>query len=130
MDHQNNSKPQLPYIKIFQLSQKYFAAAGIGPELAAQAYPLNGTILLGFVILGSAFVCLLVYIFVEAEKFSEYTQSIYLCSLVALINVILLVIIFNVDNFFHTIIDHEEIVNTSEPQSSTSFLIRNRSKCR
>lgn len=114
MKLQNNSLSQLPHIKIFQMPQKYFATAGIGPELATQTYPLNGKILMGFVIIGSAFVCLLVYVFDEAEKFSEYTQSIYLCSLVALINFILLVIISKVADFFHTINDCEDIVNTSE----------------
>lgn len=111
----NDSPPsQVPHIKIFQTSQKYFASVGISPHLATHEYPLNGKIVLGFLILGSEFICLFVYIFDEAEEFVEYTQSICMCSLVALINVILLVVIFNVELFFHTIFDSEDIVNTSE----------------
>lgn len=121
MKHENHVKSQLPHLKIFKLTQKYFAAAGIVPQLATQAYPLNGRTVLGFLIIGSTFVCHFVYIFVEAEKFSEYAQSIYLCSLVALINVVLLVIICNVENLFLTIIDHEAIVNTSEWKRQTEF---------
>lgn len=119
MNHQNSSKSPLPRIKIFHLSLKYFAAAGIGPQLVTQACPLNGSILLGLLIVGSAFLCHLVCIFDKAKELSASAQSIYLCSLHGLIIEILLIIIFNVKNFFNTIVIHEDVVNTSEWNSNT-----------
>lgn len=114
MRPQNEAEFRLPHIKIFQTTQKYFTAAGITPHLTTQAYPLNGKIALGFLLLCSECFCLLVYIFEEAEQFSEYTQSIYMCSLVALIDFILIDIIFKVEQFFYTIFEGEDIVNTSK----------------
>lgn len=101
-------------MKILQVTQKNFATVGISATLSTRTYPLNGQILLDFALLGLYFICYLMYTFFEAKTFAEYTQSIYLSSMIALIIFVLLIIISNVKRLFDVIIDAENLVNSSE----------------
>lgn len=110
-------KSQLPKMHSFQLTQKNFAMAGIHRSLVTQAYPINLKISLGFVILNAGAIFTLIFTFFDAKTFAEYTQTIYLFSLVALIIFALLIVVFKVDKLFEFIDTCIGIVNTSEYQN-------------
>ena len=110
-------------MKVFQTIKKNFCAVGIGPNLALQTYPLNIKILMGFFILGTAIICMMVYIIRDAKTFSEYTQSLHLCSLSALIVFILLIVILKVENLFNLMNTCDELTETSELKSNESIHI-------
>lgn len=106
-----NSKPKM---KIFQLTQKYLATAGICPNLVQQQYPFNRKIFMGFFILILYIFCSMMYLFYTSKTFTENTRTIFMCSLAALIFLVLLILIFNVEELFKVINDCETIVNTGE----------------
>lgn len=110
---QKHLQVKSPNHKVFQLTQKYFATAGIVPNLAIQPYPLNGKISIGFLLLGSSLICNFKYTFYEARTFVEYTQSIYMCSIAALIIFALVIIILKVEKLFEFINGCEKLINTS-----------------
>lgn len=107
-------KPQLPKSKVFEIIEKYFAIAGITPSLAEQTCPLNGCILLGFLLLGSAMYFTSVFLIDEAETFAEYTQSVYTNALSTLIILALLILIFKVKQLFKFINDCDKLAKISE----------------
>lgn len=101
-------------MKILELTQKNFATVGVTAHLAHQPYPINAKISIGFLILSSYFICNFVFAFCDAKTFTEYTQSIYVTSAVALIIFCAVVLVLNVKKLFKLIKDCEIIVNTSE----------------
>lgn len=101
-------------MKIFQEIQKNFATLGISPGLSIQPYPLNGKILMEFLILHLALICGFRFTFYEAKTFAEYTQSTYMGAAVALCILCLLIIILNAKNMFKYINGVENIANTGE----------------
>lgn len=102
-------------MNIFQLTLKNFATIGIDPNLVLQPYPFNEKIFLGFLILGSGVICNFMYIFYEAKTYTEYTRTIYMCSLELLIIFTLTIIIFKVKMFFKLFNDDcQNLVNTSK----------------
>lgn len=107
-------KPKLPKIMVFQTIQKNFAVAGITPDLVNQAYPLNVKILMGFLLLNAGACFNLIFTLHYAVTFAEYTQSIYVFSLVDLIIFALLIVIMKVDELFKFVDTCYNIVNTSE----------------
>lgn len=114
-----DSKPekpntQLPKPKGFVIIEKYFAIAGITPSLADQTCPLNGRILLGFLLLGSGMYFTSVFLIDEAETFAEYTQSVYTNALSTLIILALLILIFKVKQLFKFINDCDKLAKISE----------------
>lgn len=114
-----NSKPKKPKtqpsrLKSFEIIQKNLAFAGITPNLANQSYPFNRTILFGFLTLGSAIYCSVVFIIYEADTFAEYTQSVYVVSLAILIILVLLMMVLKVKKLFNFIDCCEDFINTSE----------------
>lgn len=70
-------KPKIKYVKIEIFQNNPKAMIGISPKLVIQSYPLNGKILMGFLILSSFCISICMHIFNYAETFSEYTQSIF-----------------------------------------------------
>lgn len=98
--------------RVFKIVRKNFATVGISPNSTDRRF--GGTILFGFLMLGSAIYCISVFIIYDAEKFAEYTQSVYTVSAVAFILFILLLFIFKVENLFEFIDGCDALVNTSE----------------
>lgn len=110
-------KPPKPRVKIFQLTQKKFAAAGINANLVTQPYPFNRKILLNFLALFVSVICNLMHIFYEAKTFAEHLQSIYMCSLTIAIILALVIVLLNVAKLFNFIDSSEKLVNKSEEKS-------------
>lgn len=107
---QKRAKPKSPKPKVFQMVQQKFAIAGITPSLSNQPYRFDGSISMGFLIVGLFMVCNFKYTFYEAKTFIEYTQTIYMGSLAALIIFALAIIILNVDKLFQFINDCGNLV--------------------
>lgn len=107
-----NSK--FPKMKVFKSIQKNLAITGIGPKLVTQPYPLNGRILMGFLLLGfgNTFTC--VFIGNYAKTFSEYTQSTYFLSAEILFIFALIIVILKVENLFEFINCCDCMLNISE----------------
>lgn len=111
---QEKPKPKLPRMQVFQTIQKNFAIAGITPDLVNQAYPLNVKILMGFLSLNSGAYFNLAFTLYYADTFAEYTQSIYVFSLVDLIIFALLIVVLQVDKLFKFVNTCCDIVNSSQ----------------
>lgn len=105
-------------MKIFQLTRKNFAVAGIDPSLVKQPYPFNRKIFMNFFTLLVGVICNLMHSFYEAQTFGEHLQSIYMCSLTVSIILALAIVLLNVDKFFSFMDASEKLVNRSELQSN------------
>lgn len=120
IDHQikkrtaTKMKSKLPKLKAFKMIRKTFVVMGIGPTLATQSYPLNGRIMFGFLLLcsGTTFSC--VYIFNDAETFSDYTQSVYILSAGIICTVVLIILILKVEKLFDLINRFDSTINMSK----------------
>lgn len=108
------SKIELQKIKIFLIIQKNFATVGINSNLVTQDYPFNERILKGYLIICSWTISNVLYCFHGPESFSEYTQSIYVCSLCILISIAYTILILKVEKLFEFIDGVENVVNTSK----------------
>lgn len=115
-----STERQLPKRRIFELLQKKIATVGIGMELAAQPYPWNGKILMGFGTLCFIIFCIFKYFFQEAQTFSEYTQSSYMGSLAVLIMLCLLITILKVKKMVELVSDCENIIKTRKQQTTVA----------
>lgn len=100
--------------RVFEIVRKNFATVGITPNLVHQSYPLNGRILLAFLMLASAIYCTSVFIAYDAETFADYTQSAYTVSIVTFILLLLFASILEAKNLFEFINGCGALVNTSE----------------
>lgn len=112
-NHENPQPSKLPGIKAFKTIQKNFAMIGIGPKLVkTQSYPLKAKIAIGSLISG----CILesVYIFNDAETFSEYTQTIYGASAAIVLIFALVVLIAKVEKLFEFISQSNRLLNMSK----------------
>lgn len=109
-EHQQSDWPKLTGFKAIR---KNFAVAGITPKLATQTYPLNGRIFIGFLILVSAFISLLIYIFKDADTFADYIKSIYVFSLAVVVAAGLLITILKAAQIFYLIDTCNRIIDTS-----------------
>lgn len=111
---QEKPQPKLPKIKAFKTIQKNFAAVGISPSLITQSQPLDGKISIIFLTICSLLTLICVDIFNDAETFSEFTQSIYIASVLVLILFVLMVLIFKADDLFKFIAGCDTIINERE----------------
>lgn len=102
------------HLKVFELIQKDFAIIGITSNLAHQAYPFNGRILLGFLLLCSNICFVFVFSVNDAEQFAEYAQCVNILSLMALNMFAFLILIVNVKPLFEFIDVGNDLVNISE----------------
>lgn len=118
---QTKSKSQPSSLRMYQLNQKHFAAAGIHPNLVTQQYPFNCKILLGFLILIISVVWNLMFSFRGAKTFAEYTQSTYMWSLGTLIILVLVNILLNLKKLFNFINEYENLANTRELKNQISL---------
>lgn len=109
----NEENPQLK-LKGFQTMLTKFATIGINEKLLTQPYPLNGKILMGFLLLFSALILIGVKFFYYAGAFFEYTQAIYLASDVVLLISLLVILVANVEILFKCINLIYNILNASE----------------
>lgn len=109
-----NSAEKKPKLEAFKTIRKNFFMAGISPKLATQSYPLNGKIVMTFLLLGLAFTFICVFIFNYAETFSEYTQSTYFATAVFLYIFALSVVILKVEKLFKLIDCCDDVLNMSE----------------
>lgn len=107
-------KPPPPKLKVFEITQLYFAKMSITPSLANQPYPFNWTISIGFLVLVAAISCTSAFVIYDAQTFTDYTQSAYSCSLVAIIMFGLFSFVFKVENVYEVINGYADLVNTSE----------------
>lgn len=101
-------------LQIFRLTQKNLASIGIEPSLVQQVYPINGKISMVFVFNIFTIVSNLVYVINDAKTFAEYTQSIYIISIVVLVIYFLIILISKVDKLFEFIDNCGKLVNSSE----------------
>lgn len=108
------SQSTLPEMKAFNTILKNFAVVGYSPALVTQSYPFNWKIIMGFLLLTSNITFLCVFIFNYAETFFEYTQSIYIASVVGLFIFIFLILILKVEKFYEWIDHSDRKLNTSE----------------
>lgn len=99
---------------VFQPILETFAFAGVTPALVTQAYPLNAKIVMGFLLLNAGGISNLIFALCYAHTFAEYTQTIYVYSLVNLIVFALLIVIFKVEDLFIYVKNCADIINTSE----------------
>lgn len=111
---EENPKPKLPGIKIFQAIQKNFSAIGIAPNSVKQLRPFNVKILINLLTLCVAFIGMLLYIVIEANTFLQFTQSVYMCSTFVIVACAFLVLIFKLNELSKAITDSELIANTSK----------------
>lgn len=111
---QENPPLKLPKIEIFQVIQKNLTTVGITPNLSTQPYPLNGKIVMGFLILTSALISSCVYFFYFANTIVEYTQSTYMGSIAIMVIIFLLIIVFKVEKLFVLISHFDIVINTSK----------------
>lgn len=109
-----NPESQQPRLKAFEIVKTNLATAGITPTLADQSYPLNGTILFGFVVLGLSIFSATAFIIYEAETITDYTQSVYSCSLLGVISFGFINSVFKVVKLYEMIHCYDDIINTSE----------------
>lgn len=116
LEHTNREKSpsRKPKLKPFEKVQKNLATAGITSNLLDQSHPFNGTILYGFLKLGSAIYCTAIFIIHDADTFGEYTQSVCACSFEILIIFALLIIVLKAKKLFKLINSVDALVNTSE----------------
>lgn len=117
------SKSQPANLKALEIIRKNFAIISITPSLADQSYPFNGAILFGFLSLAAGIYCTSVFIIYEADTFAEYTQSIYMDSLLIFISIALLILMAKVGKLFEVINCCNDIVNTSELQHTIHLFI-------
>lgn len=116
---QKNTKPRPKQkIKILELARENFAAIGriweFRPILVDQPYSFNRKILFGFLILTSSFICNWMYIIRGAKTSAEYTQSIYMFSVAALLTLVWLAILWNVTNLINFTYGLENLAKTSK----------------
>lgn len=109
------SKPSK--ITILQTVQKSLSYLGIGLNPAHKLQSFNGKILIDLLILTTAIIWSLMYIFNDAETFTEYTSSIYLCSSFILIILVLIITIFHSTELYKIINACECIINMREYKS-------------
>lgn len=113
------SKPDLPKRKAFEFTMKKCAALGIRPNLTTQAYPLNVKIFMGFLILGCASACTVVYTIHDAAyTFVEYVQSTFAFTIAILFILTLLNIILQIEKMFEYINGCDALINCSKPEQS------------
>lgn len=112
-EKENPPTKQPSKMKILQLMQKNLASVGVNPNLSLP-YSVNSNILTVFSILTLFLVCNLMYALFEAQTFTEYIQSIYMCSVVIVIIFGFAIIIFNAKKLFQAIDVCENLVNASE----------------
>lgn len=111
---QTTSKLQTGKLKFFLRIQANFDVLGINPNLVARPYPFNRKIILGFFALILYGICNLMFIVCEAKTFAQYTQSIYMFSLIVYIILALAIVLLKVDELFHFINGCENLANLSE----------------
>lgn len=107
-------------MKIFESIIKYFAAIGI----TAQSRPFNMQNLLTFVVFAIMMVVVGEFLFFEASSFREYTESIYISSIIFTIFVTFLFIIWKRENIFQFIDCFEKIAETSKYICSVPIMNR------
>lgn len=111
---QEHSQSTLLELKAFNTIRKNFAMVGYSPTLVTQSYPFNWKIFIGFLLLISNITFVCVFIFNDAETFFEYTQSIYIASVVGLFIFIFVILILKVEKFFEWINRSDRMVNTGK----------------
>lgn len=112
--NQGNSQSKLPKLTAFKTTRKNFDLIGIDTKLVTQSNPLNGKILIGFLLISSCCIFISVHVFNHAETFSEFTQSIYAVSTGILMASTLVIIVLKVDKLFEYIKLCDNTLNTSE----------------
>lgn len=118
----SKSPPPPSKLKAFEIIRKNFATAGITPDLMHQPCPLNGTILIEFLMACSGIFSTSVFILYDAQTFTEYTQAVYIGSILTLILFALLIIILKLKNLFEYFNGNDKLINTSEYESCQEYL--------
>lgn len=113
MEISSQENPQST-LKAFETIQMNLAMAGFDRKLAAQSVPLNGKILMCFLLLGLGITFISVHTFNYAETFFEYTQSVYMTTSGIFITMTLIVLILKVQKIFEFINCCNNFINTSK----------------
>lgn len=113
MEISSQENPQST-LKAFETIQMNLAMAGFDRKLAAQSVPLNGKILMCFLLLGPGITFISVHTFNYAETFFEYTQSVYMTTSGIFITMTLIVLILKVQKIFEFINCCNNFINTSK----------------
>lgn len=105
-------RSQVPEMHAFTWTQWKFSIVGISPSIVSR--PFNWKILCGFLVLSVSIFCQLVYIFKDANTFAEYTQSIYIGSLILVIFAAMIILIVKRVTLYEFINCVDKILNTSK----------------
>lgn len=111
------SQSQQPKITILQTVQRNLTYLGIGLNPTNKQQMFNWKILIDLLVLTAAIIWILLYILNDAETFTEYTSSIYLCTSFILIILMLSITIVNSTELYQIINDCECLINIREYRS-------------
>lgn len=111
---EENPRKNLPKIKIFQKLKQCVVTIGLDLNPEMRHHPFNAKILITFLALTVTCIGTLLYIFLEANTYLEFAQSIYMCSSSLLVSFSVMVIVLHVSELIGIIDDCECFINTSE----------------
>lgn len=114
---ENFEQSQLPKVKILQSVQKNLACLGIYFSSTNKMQKFNGKVLTDFLMLTTAIGWTLMYIFINAETFTEYNQSIYICTSFVLITSVLAITSLNSTKLYIIINHCEYLINVRKWQT-------------
>lgn len=116
MENPEENEPQTnpSKIEVFQLTQKHLARIGIAAYSANQSHRFNWKILLGFLTISSYMVFEVIFAFTNAQTFTDYTQSAYVCILSFYELFCFLILVLKMNDLFAFFAICEVVVNTSE----------------
>lgn len=103
-----------PKIKFLKVTQLNFALVGIDRTLATQRYPMNGRLLMTFLVLNAILICSVMYIIYEADTFKAYLESVYITFATILITGVFIIIILKSHEMFEFMENIESFINTRE----------------
>lgn len=107
-----NPQTKLPQLMILKTIREKLALIGITPKLLAQSFPFDWNMLLTFLQISAGVSFIGMYIFLCAESFNDYTQSVFVGAGGSLVFFILLVFVLKVGKLFELINRLNEIANT------------------
>lgn len=101
-------------MKLFQSTQRKFAALGVTPNQSVQTHPFNGKILTTYFLYLLSCIFFFVYFFHVANNFREYVISIYMTSATVVVTINYTTLICHSLNIFKFIENVEKMIGTSK----------------
>lgn len=101
-------------MKIFQILRQKFAILGICPIESEQAIDRRNKCLIGFLVFGVSIISHCVFLFVVANTFEEYANSIYMTTITISLSAVYTIIICKTKNLFYFIEGCEQTIVESK----------------